>query len=155
MPPKPAPTKLATALFGATQHRKAREPSMGNTNSGRNCQRMTASSTRKKTFDCLRDSAVGFSRCCFCVSKRAVWQSLRIIVSSIREDARTTQRQNSRCEPWELRVVDKKLPSNSRKGVAGPHDTPHEEDGHGGVDLRVEVQLGHGDGGVAEVVRRA
>lgn len=76
MPPKPAPIKLATGLRGATQHRNASDPSMGKTNSGRNCHRMTATSTPKKTRICLLERGDGFSRCFFCVSKSAVWQRL-------------------------------------------------------------------------------
>lgn len=78
MPPKPPPMKLATLLRGATQQRNASEPSMGKTNSGRNCHRMTAVRTAKKILICLRERRVGFWRCFFCVSKRAAWQRLHI-----------------------------------------------------------------------------
>lgn len=76
MPPKPEPRKLAVAFSGATQHKKARDPSIGKTYSGRNCQRITPTRTEKKTFICLLDLAEGCVRSFFCVSKSAVWQSL-------------------------------------------------------------------------------
>ena len=72
MPPKPAPMKLATWLCGATQQRKASEPSIGKTYSGRNCHKVTPSKTSQNTFVCFRDSGVGFCLCFFWVSKRAV-----------------------------------------------------------------------------------
>lgn len=76
MPPNPAPMKFAVGLLGATQHKKAMDPSMGKAYSGRNCHRITPSRTRKKTLICFRDSLVGFSRSFFWVSKSAVWQIL-------------------------------------------------------------------------------
>ena len=72
MPPKPAPMKLATWLCGATQQRKASEPSIGKTYSGKNCHSVTPSKTSQNTFVCFRDSGVGFCLCFFWVSKRAV-----------------------------------------------------------------------------------
>lgn len=65
IPPNPAPTKFAVGLRGATQQRNASDPSIGQTYSGRNCHSVTPSSTRKKTFSCLCESLVGFSRCFF------------------------------------------------------------------------------------------
>ena len=78
MPPKPELTKLAVGLCGATQQRKASDPRNGNTNSGSNCHRIMPTSTPKNTLISLRDNRLGFSRCFFCVSKRADWQRLGI-----------------------------------------------------------------------------
>jgi hypothetical protein len=76
VPPKPEPRKVATELWGATQHRKAKEPSIGKTFSGRNCQGVMPSRTPKKTFIFSRETREGVSLCFFCVSNRAVWHSL-------------------------------------------------------------------------------
>ena len=72
IPPNPEPMKLATAFSGATQQRNAKEPNIGKTYSGRNCQSVTAARTEKKTIICFLDVLVGCSLCFFCVSKRAV-----------------------------------------------------------------------------------
>ena len=72
IPPSPPPTKFAAALFGATQQMNAREDSIGKTYSGKNCQVATASSEKKKTFICRRETGDGNSRCRVCVSNRAV-----------------------------------------------------------------------------------
>jgi len=72
MPPNPAPMKLALGFRGATQQRKARDPSIGKAYSGRNCQRVTAVSTAKKTYICFLEVDDGCSLWFFCVSKRAV-----------------------------------------------------------------------------------
>lgn len=76
IPPKPLPMKFAVALCGATQQRKARDPSMGKTNSGRNCHTMTPPRTAKKIFICFLERRVGCSLCFFWVSNSAAWQSL-------------------------------------------------------------------------------
>jgi hypothetical protein len=71
MPPMPPPMKLATGLRGATQQRKERDESIGNTYSGRNCQRMMKMKVPKKTSFCFfatRESLTDLLR----VSKTAV-----------------------------------------------------------------------------------
>lgn len=65
MPPKPAPTKFATWLRGATQHKKESDPNMGKTYSGRNCHRVIPSRTSQNTLVSLRDAGVGFCLCFF------------------------------------------------------------------------------------------
>lgn len=59
MPPKPAPMKLATAFSGATQHRNAKDPNIGKTNSGRNCHNVIPPRTEKKTIICFREAVDG------------------------------------------------------------------------------------------------
>jgi hypothetical protein len=82
MPPNPAPTKFATGLRGATQQRKANDPSIGKMYSWRNCQRVIPSRTLKNTFICFLETRVGFSLCFFCVSNSAVWHSLKSLAIS-------------------------------------------------------------------------
>ena len=65
IPPKPAPMKFAVAFLGATQHNKAKDPNIGKTYSGRNCQSVTVASTEKKTTICFLDAADGCSLCFF------------------------------------------------------------------------------------------
>ena len=74
IPPKPAPMKFAVAFLGATQQRKAKDPSMGKANSGRNCQNVTAPRTAQKVCICFLEVVDGKSLCFFCVSNNAVWQ---------------------------------------------------------------------------------
>lgn len=59
IPPKPDPMKFAVALFGATQHRNAMEPSIGNAYSGRNCHKVMNSNTEKNTFICFLETRDG------------------------------------------------------------------------------------------------
>jgi hypothetical protein len=80
MPPNPAPMKLALGFRGATQQRNARDLSIGKAYSGRNCQKITAVSTAKKTYICFLDVDDGCSLWFFCVSKRAVWQRLKMLI---------------------------------------------------------------------------
>ena len=80
MPPNPPPTKFAAGLFGATQHRKARDESIGKTYSGRNCQMATARRVKKNTFICRRDTGEGNSRWRVWVSNSAVWHRLDLLV---------------------------------------------------------------------------
>lgn len=126
IPPNPAPIKFATWLRGATQHKKARDPSMGKTNSGRNCQRMMPSRAIQKTLVCLRDSCVGFCLCFFCVSNRAVWHSLEWTLAEATKISIPTD--HIRCKPWKLGIVDKKLPCDRGKAVTSPDNCPHEKD---------------------------
>lgn len=72
IPPNPEPMKFAVAFLGATQHKNAREPSIGKINSGRNCHVVINASEKKNTFICFLETRVGFAFCFFCVSKRAV-----------------------------------------------------------------------------------
>ena len=76
IPPKPEPMKFATLFFGATQQRNAKEPSIGNTNSGRNCHKVIPARTPKNTLICFFETRDGCCLCFFWVSNRAVWQSL-------------------------------------------------------------------------------
>lgn len=173
IPPKPEPTKLATWLCGATQQRKASEPSIGKTYSGRNCHRVTPSKTNQNTFVCFWDSGVGFCLCFFWVSKRAVWHKLYQNKHVSTAESRAQLHINLRGEPRELRVVDQELSCDCRESVSSPNDAlqksrseknaksgkrrintyPHEEDRDQGMYLRIKVEFSHGNWCIAHVVR--